>query len=358
MSDQPTQVPEWATNDTSTEVTEPSAADKLTGWVPDEQPAAQHMNWLQHRIYLWSKWLSEGIFQRSSLTDNTPVLQTCDRDARPRHYLGPEGYWMGPAIQEQHRWFPLDSGAFLANGDSVSDRMSVWTATDAVAIAVAGDDVSVDGVVCGAPKLVIRINNASVSERAVVFSTSGGSPQTPGGDSPIADLDNVVAVMEARVAFDVTPTAGVNFSFGFHSMEVTTAALLSSNASNAFAVFTVTNSADWGYAFSNGATGGGGALTTPVAVAADTWYTLRIEHHGKNTPVGVDNTTAAVNRFFIDGVLVEEETGSSVMQSTSGPVGPVFYGYSDVTGPAADAVMSVGTVKCAWNETLDFDVPA
>lgn len=45
------QMPEWATDGTN--ITEPPAGVKTTGWVPGQKPPAQFFNWFQNLVYRW-----------------------------------------------------------------------------------------------------------------------------------------------------------------------------------------------------------------------------------------------------------------------------------------------------------------
>lgn len=64
MSTKPTVLPRWA--DVSGDIVEPTSGKKDVGWVPDEEPPAQYMNWLQYYTYLWTEYLSDGVFGGNS----------------------------------------------------------------------------------------------------------------------------------------------------------------------------------------------------------------------------------------------------------------------------------------------------
>ena len=60
MSTKPTSLPRWA--DVSGDIVEPTSGKKDVGWVSDEEPPAQYFNWLLNLIYLWTRYLSDGVF--------------------------------------------------------------------------------------------------------------------------------------------------------------------------------------------------------------------------------------------------------------------------------------------------------
>jgi hypothetical protein len=60
MSAKPTSLPRWA--DVGGDIVEPTSGKKNVGWVSDEEPPAQYMNWLQNLNYLWTQYLSDGVF--------------------------------------------------------------------------------------------------------------------------------------------------------------------------------------------------------------------------------------------------------------------------------------------------------
>lgn len=346
MSDQPTEIPEWATNDTAAEITEPSSADKLTGWVKDEQPGAQHMNWILHRIYLWILWFSNGIFQRSSLTNNTPIFQTSDRNGRPRSYLGPEGYWMGPVIEETYRWNDLDTAAPFGAGAVAPGLNSVVQAN--VEVFLLGGQ-STAPKTC-APRCRIRIKDAATTQMSQVF------PLGINGQNVFSNLDDCVFVVEGRATIDTIGANEVGIGLGIHEGGAS-GALFDVGTASAFAMFTrKTAIANWQCTVATGAAAAT-VVDSGVAIVADQYFTLRVELHGANTPVGVGNTTAAVARFFINGVEVAEITDAKVPKEGDGLLGPWFGGTGNATGPAADVDFDVSLFKAAWSETLDFVVP-
>ncbi len=63
----PTKVPEWNTGLANN--TEPSGAEKITGWTVDDEPPSSFFNWLQNLAGAWLKWFDERIFDGSTEDD-------------------------------------------------------------------------------------------------------------------------------------------------------------------------------------------------------------------------------------------------------------------------------------------------
>ena len=71
----PTQLPEWATDESL--VVDPEPSKKVTGWVVGEKPPAQSFNWHQNLTYKWLDWIDR---QFDMETAGDMVLKT---DIRP-----------------------------------------------------------------------------------------------------------------------------------------------------------------------------------------------------------------------------------------------------------------------------------
>jgi len=80
MAEQPTKLPQWATNASTT--VEPSAGEKGTGWQAGYKPPARKMNWLLNNIYTWTQYLQTpvgtgagaGISATGGATDGAGLL--------------------------------------------------------------------------------------------------------------------------------------------------------------------------------------------------------------------------------------------------------------------------------------------
>jgi hypothetical protein len=219
---------------------------------------------------------------------------------------------------------------------------------------VAGNNAAIPNRNAG-PVLILRALNAASNQQGSVFAEYGGG--SPSGDQPICNLDDVVAVMEWRCFVDDVGTTDCDHYGGLHSLNIYTANNHEGTV-NYFAMFhrDAVGPGTWQCKVCNGS-----AKTTAdsgVTITAGTWFTMRVELHGANTPVGVGNSGSAVARFFIDGTEVHEETGANVPSGTTATLSPFFATNAQVTGPTADNDFGIGNVKFAWNEVLDPDVPA
>lgn len=74
----PTQLPEWASSGTN--VVEPSGGKKVSGWLVNERPAAQHQNWWQRRVYDWIQYL-DGIVPDGALPLKSDELARAEQGA-------------------------------------------------------------------------------------------------------------------------------------------------------------------------------------------------------------------------------------------------------------------------------------
>jgi hypothetical protein len=203
--------------------------------------------------------------------------------------------------------------------------------------------------------------NAAVAANTVAAvsdaNASGGT-----AEQAIGNLDDCTAVMEWRAYTSVIGANGSDQYMGLHSLDSFTATGVDDGTANSFVLFRRDGSGggdtNWFIAFADNVAAGT-PVDSGVAIAADTWYTFRIELHGANTPVGVDNSTAAVARCFIDGVEVAEITAST-LPSGAEELGMLFFqgGTGGGAGPTSDVDLVVGHVKLAWNEVLSADVPA
>src|SRR6185295_3923351 len=81
----PTHIPTWDTD--LTNATEPTSGLKSDGYATDDVPTSANINWLFAYIYLWLKWIDDGIWTAvslalsSDLTLNSPALFHVNTDA-------------------------------------------------------------------------------------------------------------------------------------------------------------------------------------------------------------------------------------------------------------------------------------
>jgi len=72
----PTKLPEWALttiidpSSGQSNIVEPTATRKKTGWIFKEFPPRQFFNWLSNLIYKWLKWFNEEITEIDSEFDD------------------------------------------------------------------------------------------------------------------------------------------------------------------------------------------------------------------------------------------------------------------------------------------------
>lgn len=359
MSDRPSDLPRWADLADADDTIEPTSGRKDDGFDSAQRPPSQYLNWLLNTIYNWVLWIQVGVWQRSSLTDNTPVKATSDRNGRHRHYLGPEGYWMGPAIQHTHVWTPVDGGTDLITGSGTASCAPHARASGDVNTQTRIMPPTGTAPASGAPRMRMRVLNAAVSQGITIDNEAAGF-----ADQPIGNLDDTIAVVETRVYTDTIGTSETKIFVGFHDQASAAPANVDDPAlGNIFAMFrrsgqSGSEDTNWFAIVGNGS-GTPTVVDSTVAIVADTWFTLRVELHGANSPVGVDNTTAPVARFFVDGAEVAEITTGDVPKGVAATTLGLFIRHqATATGPGADVDMVASMSKLAWNEVLDADVPA
>ena len=346
MSDKPTEVADWTP--TGADVITPAAGEKTSGFQSSQRPPAEYVNWFWELVTQWIVWISNGYFTRPSLTDNTPVVAFTDRDGNERTYVGPEGYFMGPAIQELHRWTPVDVLSTLTTGSQVSaSGMKVILDTNTSARVISGLS---GATTTGAPGLKLSATGSAANQRAMVLSEyAGGSPS---GNQPVSDIDNNVVVMEYAAYISTATLTGIECYSGLHNFNAFAATTLAL-ASNRFAYFLgAAGSANWRCYVANGSSGSN--VDSGVAVVANAYSSFRIEYHGANSPVGVD-AGGAVVRFFIDGAEVAEITTANVPSGLSS-----LGGFHAIAGnsPASSRDYVIRPTRLAWTEVLSPDVPA
>lgn len=336
----PTNTIDWAATGNRTE---PTSGQKTSGFTAGERLAAKYLNWIIGVTSDWIDYLNVGVFQRESLSDFSPVIASSDRDGRPRHTLGAEGFWMGNAIQEQYRWGPrllnitTATGTKLTRGDTL--ELVYGHAQSAV-----GVPLSAEGH-CSPVLTITTGGSSSIGEGAIVANAD---------EPPIMNLADCSIVLEGSLKIsDVSDDCDA--FFGLHDLNqangLSDVTLLTQGDHHGVyarvtggLVYLVTNEGDAG---ENTATLSGTALTD------DEWVSLRIEYHGANTPIGVDNG-GAVAKFFVDGAFVIQHTGASVPDHSSAQLGAMIA--HERTDINSAQVLTVSTVKMAWNDTLDHDV--
>jgi len=348
----PTKTPSWATSGTKTE---PSSGQKAAGFAVAAKWAAQHANWILGNISDWIDWLNSGYLTRSGLTDRTPVFATTDRDGRARHYLGPEGYIMGPAIQETYVWAPVNSGANASHGAAIGGAQMTAKAISGGLVRVMPPSATAPAL--GAPRARLKILSGGAQDEANISAAQGANGAT------IGDLDNQCAVLETELCFesDQQIAAYCGFSEDGYSGGYSAAAL--NETGKAFVHFRADYNSPATETTWHCVVGDGTNITavdSGVSSVMTEFSTFRIEYHGANTPLGVDNSDAPVVRFFINGVLEATISDGSVPTmsdlSTSGFSPGVSHG--SVAGADAECDLWVGPMKVACTARLAGNVPA
>lgn len=341
MATKPTILPRWANVGAS--VTEPSSGQKDVGYDGGDRPPHQYENWRAEVIYDWTKWLDDGLLTRDTVADKSPILTTTNRAGNPMHYLGPQGYWMGPAVQEQYRFGPVQPGTFtvgssISKGD-VLKALIIDSGSSALVSSSAG---------CSSPCLVI--DGGTTSPDGVLVSVE----DIP----PITNLDDTIIVMSGRVKF-ASITSADDVYFGLHDLRQSgglggnLALMVDAACDGCFFDLPFASTNLRVRCFSNGVSNT--VASTGVTVVTNQWYDYRVEYHGADSTLGANNSSNPVARFFVDGVMTNEVTGTSVPPNSAKLGGMLC---TRKQGGGTSAFVTFATVKLAWCDTLTANAPA
>lgn len=345
MSDRPTITPVHATTGTKTE---PPSGFKTTGAVPGVSWPAQYVNYTLYHIIQWLTWFSNKILQRSSISDSTPILATSDRAGNIRAWLCPNGYSNGPEISERYTWGP-------ANISETTARTLVSSGSP---------QLLVDGhATCTMSiEYSTRSNSPVLKLTPATSATTGAGVGTiiaSGEDPPISNLPDVVAVWESSFEID-NVNEDCDYYFGLHDLDQASGGIDPSNLPNStsysacFSILGLFGADDALYA----QTTDGSSVNlqdTLINITNNQRYHLRIEVHGANTPVGVAEGVGTA-RFFVDGVLVHEEVGSTCPRNGTGKLGSCIAVARSIS--SGSATFSAGATRLSYNDTLAAVVPA
>lgn len=341
MALQPTKPVRWANS--GGDIVEPTSGKKDVGWAAEERPPNSYMNWLQNLAYQWFNWLFEGKLARALLTDRTPVLAFCDHDQRERLYVDPAGYFGGPAIQEHYVVYPGNNAAGGSTGTIITPGLEVDADTNTSLSSLGASDVS------QVPFVRLALADAASSQGVQVFSE---------GDSIlIANVDDVVAIFETRLRFDLVGANEVDVFFGFHGDPNTALDPEDATAQHFAMLSKKSGETNWQMQVANQTAGTKTDTGTPPVV--NVFQTFRIEYHGLATPVGV-GAGFSVARFYIDGVLEGEIADTNgVITADGGFFNIGVRAKATATGPGAAGVdVDFTPIRLAFNQMLDWDVPA
>jgi hypothetical protein len=279
----------------------------------------------------------------NSWADGAWVLEngrTTDRDGRIRSYWGPEGYRMGPVIEQV--FTPHDQENFGTNVSNVLMPSWLHGWSDANVEIRTIDPQSGAGA---APLHRIDVETGAINGQGGIITRNINW----------RDHDDIVIVMEVRVRIESVGLATrCGHWFGISQSSQRT---IPPVASGTLVFKKAAADTNWRALIHDGVATTVDADTT-VAPVATVMQTFRIEYHGANTPLGVVNGVAPVAKFYIDGVLVHEESGLSVPTEASAATLQMVLGSEcEVTSPPANVYMDFGPPRLAYNEVLDPFVP-
>lgn len=348
MSDKPTELPRWA--DVGGAIITPSSGKQDTGWaITNERPPAQFENWLFNRIYNWLLWLDGGRFTRDDKTDDSPVVGFTDSEGNVHNYIDPNGFLMGGAVNMHYVWpgrYSLTAGN---SNDEITDDMLGETDTNCI-IGMKSPGLAADNL--NAVAIELRCQNAAVNQRVLLNRAGNGS------DSQFTDVDSIVLAMEFDLLLRTAGSDGVDVHMGFHGDPETNALNFSDGTAQSFVMFEKL-AADTNWFAANADSVAKTRTDTGTPPVVDTFQTFRIEYHGKDTPVGVANSTQPVARWFIDGVQEHEQVNTNMPdEGASSLLDIVIRARADGTGPAADFNVQVSPIRYAYTTKLAPIVPA
>lgn len=289
-------------------------------------------------------FLEDGYFTRPLASDDSPVIAFTDRAGNERTYVDPNGYMFGPAIEEVYRWRTDDAISASSSGDLVDD--SAGTTTASAQIDAQGTDVYDTNFV----PLDLTVLSGVSSTKALVTRVGFGSSASPSGTSNVKNIDDAVMVLEFMAMMTAIGSNLLTISMGFHEAPGSNMDVLGD-----YCMLTkATSDTNWAARTADGASQT--REDTGVTPAALVFETFRIEYHGVNTPIGVENSSATA-RYFIDGALVKEHT-TDVPTEAEATKGLTWFLSIQGTSPPGDRDLTVSPVRFAYNMVLSPDVPA
>ena len=347
MSDKPTVVSRWA--DVGGDIVEPPSGKKDIGWVPEELPPAQFFNWLLNTTFLWIQWLFDGRFTRNDTTDDSPVVGFTDSSGNIHWYIDPNGFIMGGAVNEHYVWPGGFSLAASQSGGLITDDMLGETDANCI-IGNRNPGLAADKL--NAVSLELRCQNAAVNQRVAINRAGVGN------ETQFDGIDSIVIAMEFDLLLRTVGASGVDVHMGLHGDPETNAANFSDGTAQGFAMFEKL-SADTNWHAVNADSVAKTRTDTGTPPVVDTFQTFRLEYHGKDTPVGVANSTQPVARWFIDGVREHEQVNTNMPDEAAfSLLDIVVRARADGTGPTGDFNMQIGPTRYAYTTKLTPVVPA
>lgn len=326
-----------------------------TVYAPGTEVESADLNDFETFMAALKVFVEAGLFTRPALADDSPVIATTDRDGRIRNFTDPNGYWCGPAVQQQYLWGPVNSGGDAAHGTVIGPPHLSAKAISGGLVRIMTPSASAPAL--GASRARLRILSGGTQDEAGITAINGAN------GSMIGDLDDQCIVMEVDASL-VGNHQQIGAYIGLHedgySGGYSAAGFNETN--RAFAHFKADYNSPATSVVWQCAAGDGSAITTvstSISTNMTEFSTFRIEYHGANTPVGVANATAPVVRFFIDGARVAEITSANVPRNADAAKG-ISPGVSvgSVAGASGQVDFWVGPMKLAFSTRLAGNIPA
>lgn len=325
MATKPATTPRWA--DVGGDIVEPATGKKDVGWAAGERPANSFFNWLLNLIYLWMLYLRDGVMKGDGVdATSAPQMQWVDQDDRTRMFVSPSGLPGGRFFRESVNFAPI--GASVGTG--VSDqpvagvKMSGTTGTSVGADVV---EASAGSAFRPVSAVRLRVLDAATTQGVRVHTGGTGTQAIVGGD-----LDDQLIEMEWDAYMTAVGSSGVDVLMGLNNDPDSVA--IDNEVNNPSFVFRKRES-DTNWQASVGDSIGTTVVDTGVPPVADTLQRFRMEYHGVNTPVGVDNASATV-RWFIDGTKVAETADGNVPTAAQSNFGIQLFTLAANGGPTGD----------------------
>lgn len=316
-----------------------------TGYAPGVEVESADLNDYQTFMAAVKLFIETGVWNRTSLTDSTPVLAFTDPAGNVRSYFDSSGLLMGEAIYHQWSWTNSFTPASTANDVIEGTNDMLRGTTDANCSIATGNTTSPD---LNFAPLELTVDDAATTEAVRLFPVWEWN-----------DLANLEASCEFRMHMDAIGANGVDVQMGFHSASSSATAI--DPTTQEYAMFSKESTdTNWRARVASSAaeTGGTDNIDTTVPPIASTYQTFKVEYHGESTPVGVD-AGFAVARFFIDGAEVAEIAHARVPNGgDSDQLSFVIRAKGDGTGPVGDFIASVAPVRLSYSTHLAPAVPA
>lgn len=306
LPDRPTNEPEWGTG--AADIVEPGGAKKAAGWTSAERPPNAYFNWLFNRIWQYLEYLFIGRHTRQDLTDRSPLQSFEDAEHNTVSFFDRNGLPGGLAFHDQAVFYENEGS--LTSGVASNKEVAQNVEMDIEANMQAGTQINT-GLTDAFPGIcaVLRRQSGASGSNNIYVRTKGAT----GKQTIVGGLEDKVVVFECLLAMDtVGASNGQDVYLGLHDDPEAGG----ETSGDKFAIFRKLDAdTNWQCRSADGTTLAG-AVDSGTPPVVDTFQHFRIELHGTNTPVGVDNSNRTC-LFFIDGTLEATITGSGVPGAAS-----------------------------------------